>query len=426
MTAPQQRQSAQVSKKTRIPLAIRMIMAYFILIFVLIPFETADVDQASMYARIPFACGVIMLIGAFLHSSRDAGFYHGLIPTFSWLFGAFVLSGVLGPSGILESFRLFFAQVGIGLALMLCAHRFAYLRAFLTVMLWTAVANALYGLVFMLPGLREIGAIFTSIGLPQGVSADTEFRLVGLARDPTYCGLILMTGLFISLERHMARSRKLISATGLLTIVLVFGILLTVSRTTWVATLAGIMVWFAVRKGTNVYNLLFLGIAFACCYYLVGLVEDIMPALERKADLISNDTRTWIWNSYLNLAIQKPFGYGLGSIEHLRKFATAEHMFYSTARPHNYFLVVWIEMGVQALMPVMVFIILALKRTWPVTQYYDIETNEYPARLALSLTVALCVGLFGLGGLSQLLFVSIALCFLTEGFVKRGELVCSR
>jgi hypothetical protein len=407
----------------RSPLALRLAMVYFVLIFAIMPLDIIGSESESAASRIPLVFGFAMLVFALPELRADLGLPRGFVPLFICFMSTYLLSGMYGNAGVVEALRLFFAQVGIGLVILLAARHFSSLRVFLSAVIWVAGMNAAYGILFLIPGLSDLGYALVGLGMPVGVMRADETRLVGFLSDPTYCGLVLATGFFNCLERYVSSGGTKRTVYSVLAIVFGLGVFLTASRTSWVAMAAGLLVWRSTSWSARGRLLLVVTSIVFVGYYSLEYLQEFLYTVLGRVDIARSDSRTWIWGAYYDIAVQWPWGYGVGSIETVRKYATALYLPGSTARPHNYFLILWVENGVQTLIPFLLMIVIAWRRVRPTIGFADIRTGEQPGRLAVTMLVSLSVGLFGIGGMSQLLYLSLAMCLLSETYVRNGELV---
>jgi len=405
------------------PLSLILAMFYYALIFLLMQSHIIGNDENSIYTRIPFVLGVIMLFFLLVEFKNDISIPLNIIICFIWFAIAYFIAGFYGPTGIFEAIRGFFSITGIGIVLVFAARKYYLLRSFKSVMLWVGLINAIYGLLFIFLDLTKIGNFLANLNLPPGVSLDEGIRVIGLMGDPTYCGLLLMASFFISYERFLSNKTKFFNFNFISIIILAVALFLTLSRSTWVALIVGMLTWQFTSYKREWKSWFLIVIIFVVIYIILFNIEYILSSFLGRVDIDTMDTRTWVWKSYFKLALKEPFGYGLGSIESLRWYATAGQPFESTYRPHNYFLIIWLEIGIQGLLPFLVMIGLALKKVLGTLEYYDIQTREYPGRLAITLLMSFCVGIFSLGGLSQIMFIILAMCLLIDGFVKQGKLV---
>ncbi|MEW6107746.1 MAG: O-antigen ligase family protein [Nitrospirota bacterium] len=405
---------------SRLPLSVFFIAVYFVFYFVVMP--SGMLFEKESENRLPLLLGVIML-GTAVLEGRNIGRYR--VPAL-WFFlfsAGYLISGLWGPSGIVEAFRLLFAQIGIGLALMISVRRVRHLDMILYTILFSALLNAFYGLLFMFLGFESICEVFLSSGMVPGRDP-YAMRLTGFLEDPTYCGLLLMFGYFISLHEVINRRLQKVLKFMLSAGVLLISIYLTFSRTTWISTIFGTAIYWGFYKLKLTQKQF---IVMTLSFVIVVVFNDFFAYVTAqnidRFSFLHSDSRTWLWNAYFKIAIQKPLGYGVGSIEELRNSRLLLNLIDSNARPHNMYLIIWIESGLQTLIALIALILIAVKYEWSLQQYQDPLTGKRYGALAIVTVTSLSLGIFGLGGLLNLLFLSIGLSFLTWLFVKESKLV---
>jgi O-antigen ligase len=106
-----------------------------------------------------------------------------------------------------------------------------------------------------------------------------------------------------------------------------------------------------------------------------------------------------------------PLGYGLGSIEYLRQLPTTFTGMWAreSPRPHNMYLFIWVESGLQTLLPLLALMSISFARCWKIRHFIDPGTGQRYGSLGMALLTSMTVGLFGLGGMLQLMAINIAL-----------------
>ena len=406
--------------KDELSLGVRAAGFYFFLVFAIWPLTVNIFPAGSLPSRFPLLVGVIMFAVA-LKEGRNLG--QILKP--AQLFFTFCLFSVLSslhgplPPGLIEGIISLVRNVGIGVALVLTIRSIADLNFFLRVFIWYGVASTLYGLMFMVPGLTTIGAIMVSMGLPTGKDINA-MRMNGLQTDPTYLGLSIMPAFLINLNEVLStqKSHKKGKRSWLafvITVLILLGIILSFSRTTWVATAAGVLMLTGLQG--NMFRSAFYFFVIVVFLQVAAPNDVLEVAMSQNADRATfevnqrNDSRSGIWKAYFRLATEEPWGYGMGSIEHLRNLPSTFTGLWAAEnpRPHNMYLFIWVEAGVQALLPLLFLLALSFVRSWKIRNYVDPKTGSTYGALAMSLLTSMSLGLFGLGGLLQLLSIMIAI-----------------
>ena len=395
-------------------LPIKLAGFYFFLIFIIWPFFVNRYPEGHPVLRLPLVVGVIMMAVAVFKGRKLRRIVTSAQLFFAFSF-FFVASSLYGPNapGLVQGVTMLFRSVGLGAVLVLAIRSSRDLDFFLKVFVWAGVIDACYGLLFMMPGMTGVAAVFKAIGLPSGRDL-IAFRMNGIQSDPTYFGLFIMPAFLISLNEILRQRRGVGWVPILITTLLLLCILLSFSRTTWVGTLAGIIVLAGLRGHLVrtaflfVSMVIFLQVA-APDNFLAAAISDNSArttlVLENQAD-----SRTWIWKAYAELAFSSPWGYGMDSLETLRQFATwSMERVGSTARPHNIYLLLWVESGLQTLLPFLALIGMSMQRAMRMREYGDPVTGAEYGTLFLALTASMAVGLFALGGMIQLLSIMIGL-----------------
>ncbi len=308
---------------------------------------------------------------------------------------------------------MLFRTVGLGAVLVLAIRSARDLNFFLKVFVWSGLVDAFYGLLFMIPGISAIGHILQAIGMPMGRD-HIALRMNGLQSDPTYFGLFIMPAFLINLNEVLRKRGQVSGREIFITTLLFLCIILSFSRTTWIGTIAGILVLAGLRG--HLMRTFFLFIIMVIALNVVAPDNFLAAAISENSARTSlnldnqADSRTWIWRAYTELAVQTPWGYGMGSLEKLRHFATwSLERVGSSARPHNIYLVLWVENGLQTLLPFLALIGLGVNRAWRMREYGDPVAGMEYGTLSLSLIISMAVGLFALGGMIQLLSIMIGL-----------------
>lgn len=368
----------------------------------------------SAILRLPLLVGIVMVVFAIQKGRplRQIRLSAQIFFIFSFFY---VLSSVYGPNapGIIEGVTMLFRTLGLGVALVLAIRNVRDLDFILKIFVWSAVINSCYGLMFMIPGLTAIGQLMMAIGLPNGRDL-IALRMNGLQSDPTYFGLTILPGFLISLN-DVLRMRNQATWGAIATAILLFlSILLSFSRSTWGGMVVGILVLTGFTQ--NLFKAVMFFLLFVIAIQFTALDDFLAAAISENSERTSinldkqADSRTWIWQAYFQLAATQPWGYGMGSIETLRQFTTwTMERSGSTARPHNIYLVLWVENGLQSLIPFLLLIAMSLRRAWSIRNYGDKTTGKEYGTLAFSLISSMSVGLFALGGMIQLLAITIAL-----------------
>ena len=401
-------------------LGTKIVGGYFWLIFAVWPLAFNFITVGSLPSRLPLLVGIAMIAVALKEGRKMKQI---LVP--AQLFMAFsffwILSSTYGypPMGLLEGAIGLVRNAGMGAALLLTIRSVTDLNFFLRVFVWYAVTSTCYGLLFMVPGLISMGSFLVSLNLPEGKLAGT-MRMIGLLNDPTYFGLSLIPAFLISLDAVIRTRNKHVKNTqdrlaiGT-TMLIMLGIALSFSRTSWAATAAGILVLtgFQGKIIRSVFTFVII-VVFLQVATPDEFIETMISKNSERTTMVlneKNDTRSGIWQGFLRLATNTPWGYGLGSIEYLRMLPSTfpGHWFAESPRPHNIYLFIWVESGIQTLFPLLALLVLSFIRSWKVRNYVDPETGVAYGPLSMALIASVTVGLFGLGGLIQILIINIAL-----------------
>jgi O-antigen ligase len=402
--------------KSKIPFNLKMVIIYLFLLFLIMPAafgprEATGLIQeqtigrqavpfTSIFHRLPLPMGVAMLAISLLTKRQLRGM---TLPTvlFSVFSCGYIINGIWGPAGFIESIRLFFATTSVGLCLVLTIRKPSHLNYFLKAIMAVSLANALYGLLFTVPGLAGLGESLKSLGLPSGRD-HSEWRLVGLLGDPTNCGLLLIFGFLIIMDRIFDKIQTLNLFFGMIFVLAIF---LTFSRTTWFGTLAGVIFSLMWQKKIAPRKILLLSIIGGLFVLLAhGIFSFSIQENQFRWNIAQSDTRSGVWLFWLGMALKHPLGYGIGSIYeyvNLRSWQV----------PHNIYLSIWVEAGIQSLIPLLLLLWISFSRLWRVRRYVNPQTGKNYGALLLSLLVAISVSLFALSSMMQLLFIAMGLCF---------------
>lgn len=424
----------QTESTPTLSLGVKYVGGYFLLVFAIWPLTVNYFPAGSLPSRFPLLIGIAM-IGIALKEGRKLE----QVLLSAQLFFAFsfftVISSIYGPRppGLMEGIIGLVRNVGLGAALLLTIRSVSDLNFFLRVFIWYGVASTCYGLLFMVPGLTSIGAILVSVGLPTGMDANA-FRMNGLQTDPTYFGLSIMPAFLISLNAVLRKSTTKIKIKPdrlaiFVTVLILTGILLSFSRTSWVGTIAGVLILTGFQG--NILRTVFFFFIITT-FLLVAAPNDLLETAmsqnsERTTLVINkrNDSRSGIWKAYFTLASDTPWGYGMGSIEYLRMLPSTFSGSWAAEnpRPHNMYLFIWVESGIQTLMPLLFLLGLSFSRAWRILNYVDPATGITYGALAMALLASMTMGLFGLGGMFQLLAINIALGLVIWYLKVEGKLV---
>ncbi|MBF0183204.1 MAG: O-antigen ligase family protein [Magnetococcales bacterium] len=333
----------------------------------------------------------------------------------------YILSSTEGPEapGLIEGMISLLRSVGLGVALVLSIRSVVDLRFFLKMYSWYGIASTVYGLLFMMPGLTAVGGLLLSLGLPLGKDPGA-MRMTGLLTDPTYFGLSIMPAFLISLHQIMSSSQWNKNRFGYgvaisQTVLLVLGLFLSFSRTTWAGAAAGVLLLTGLQRKFMRTLFSFLSVVLVLQFFAPDELFEIALSENRDRTTIElnerNDSRSGIWEAYFDLAMANPLGYGLGSIEYLRQLPTTFSNIWAreSPRPHNIYLFIWVESGLQTLLPLLGLQGLSFWRCWRIRYLVDSVTGQSYGVLAMSLLTSMTIGLFGLGGMLQLLAINIAL-----------------
>lgn len=389
---------------------------YYFIIFVVWPFMPGFYPPGSPILRFPLVVGIVM-VGMAIYHGRPLKQIRLSAQIFFVFSIFFVGSSLYGPSapGLTEGVTTLFRTLGLGVTFVLAIRSVADLNFIMKIFVWSAVMSSCYGLFFMLPGFESISRYLFLIGLPSGRDP-IAFRMNGIQSDPTYFGLSILPGFLISLNYALrGRGRGQSSWFSIFTATLLFvSILLSFSRSTWGGMVAGILILTGFSKNLFKAGIIFLLLMFVISFtplndFLSKAIEDNSARTSLNMDQQA-DSRTWIWKAYFQLAIASPWGYGMGSIEDLRQYATwSLERSGSTARPHNIYLILWVESGLQSLIPFLLLIAMSLQRSWSIRHYGDLKSGMEYGTLAVSLIASMTVGLFALGGMIQLLAIVISI-----------------
>ncbi len=412
-----------VVRHGRVSLAIRLVGLYYVFIFVAWPLLQDALGLDSETSRVPLVLGLTMLAAAVTRPARR------LDPRVLLMAGLFFLLFMTTSLGSIDelwqSTQELLRNWGMALAIFIAAKSLEDCRFLMRTATFAAMASAAYGCVFVLPPLQPIGATLHAMGFPSGVDLVVT-RMVGTAGDPSYFGLLIVPGLLYLLHDSMRRNRWL-TLPAAATAFLFLSLLLSFSRTAWVAATVGVLLvlWRDRRHAAKTLLLtapvLIATIVFGLNDFLASVISDNEA---RTSLALGNqvDSRTWIWKSYWELAVERPFGYGPGSIETLRLIATLNVFEGSTARPHNLYLILLIERGVQSLVPFLVIVFAAIRTSYRLSHSAARRlVPEVDGVFAILASAA--VGMFSLGGLLQVPLVFIALAFALERIVARNVVV---
>ncbi|WP_130471367.1 O-antigen ligase family protein [Candidatus Magnetaquicoccus inordinatus] len=400
-------------------LGVRYAGFYFFLVFAVWPLTIPIFPVGSLESRFPLLVGVAMIFvairdGRKLSQIRIPAQYFFIFCLF------YVLSSIEGPEapGLVEGVISLLRSVGLGVALVLSIRTVADLQFFLRVYVWYGIASTLYGLLFMVPGLMGIGGTLLAMGLPPGKDPGA-MRMTGLLTDPTYFGLSVMPALLITLHQVMSSGFRnnrfhywlVVTYTALLSM----GIILSFSRTTWAGVAAGILLLTGMQR--KILRTFFSFLFILLFLHMAAPDELLEVALSDNADRTTielnerNDSRSGIWMAYFELAMANPLGYGLGSIEYLRQLPTTFSGMWAreSPRPHNIYLFIWVESGLQTVLPLLGLLGISFMRCWKIRHLIDPMTGQYYGALGMALLTAMTIGLFGLGGMLQLLSINISL-----------------
>ncbi|MEO5339249.1 MAG: O-antigen ligase family protein [Magnetococcus sp. MYC-9] len=400
-------------------LGVRYAGFYFFLVFAIWPLGRNVITEGSLPSRFPLLVGVIMLAVA-VKEGRKLRAVRGAVHYFLAFSLFFVASSAYGPKapGLVEGIIGLLRSIGLGVALVYTIRTVADLQFFLKVFVWYGVISTCYGLFFMVPGLTNIGNMLLSLNLPSG-KIPGAMRMVGFLSDPTYFGLSVMPALLINVHSILGSTTKMIKqsvdwvAVGM-TVLLLLGILLSFSRTTWLGTAAGILILTGFQR-----QIMRTGFFFVIIFVFLQIAapdEFLETALSANQERTTfeinerNDSRSGIWEAYFALATSNPLGYGMDSIEYLRLLPTTFTGGWagSGVRPHNMYLYIWVESGLQSLVPLLLLIGSSFSYAWKIRNYVDAQTGMSYGVLAMALLFSMVIGMFGLGGMLQLLSIAIA------------------
>ncbi|MBF0293804.1 MAG: O-antigen ligase family protein [Magnetococcales bacterium] len=408
--------------RTTLSLGVRFASFYFFLAYAVWPLTVNFFPVGSLPSRFPLVVGALMIAVA-LKQGRPYAWIRKPAQLFIIFSFFYTASSVLGPvpPGLWEGVVNLVRIVGIGMALVLTIRSVPDLEFFLRVFVWYGVISSLYGLLFMIPGLNAVGGMLLSMGLPTGKDPNA-MRMTGLLTDPTYFGLSIMPAFLITLHQVLSGVGKRGSKwrywrSVAMTVILVLGLLLSFSRTTWAGVAAGVLVLTSLQGKVMRAVLAFLTITI---FLQVAAPDELLEvALSANKDRATfeinerNDSRSGIWQAYFDLATVNPFGYGMGSIEYLRQLPTtfAGYGTWSNEnpRPHNIYLFIWIEGGVQTLLPLMGLLWLSVARAWRIRNLVDPVSGIGYSQLAIALLSSMAIGMFGLGGMLHLFCIMIAI-----------------
>ncbi|MBF0367847.1 MAG: O-antigen ligase family protein [Magnetococcales bacterium] len=413
-TGRQSRKRSSGTGLRGVSLPVKLAGFYFFLIFVIWPFVVYKYPGGGAILRFPLLVGMGMMGLAVLRGVAMKRIRLAAQLFFIFAF-FFVISSVYGPRppGLAEGVTQLFRSVGLGAVLVMTIRTVTDLHFFLRVFVWAGVIDAIYGLLFMIPGLSVVGFKLFGMGFPMGRDL-IAFRMNGIQSDPTYFGLFVMPAFLISLNEVLRKRKESGWLSLSITALLFLSIILSFSRTTWAGTAAGILVLAGLRGHFIRIGFIFVALVV---FLQIAAPDDFLAAAisqnsARTSLVLENqaDSRTWIWKAYLELAMTTPWGYGMGSIEELRQFATwSMERSGSTARPHNIYLILWVENGLQTLLPFLSLVGLGMLRAWKMRDFGDPTTQMEYGTLSLALISSMTVGLFALGGMIQLLSIVVAI-----------------
>jgi hypothetical protein len=398
----------------KIPFSLWIVMFYASLFFIIFPLLTlpnyveqnisvigsSPSDTSTLFSlqRFPLFTGIFMLIVAFLTKKK---LQNGILPIlFFSMFGCFfILNGIFGPLGFFGTIRLLFAWAGMGICLFLILNDFYQFNFFLKFITHVALISAVYGLFFTFPLLTSIGNALISLGLPSGKD-HYDWRLTGLGGDPSVCGVLLLFGFIILLNKVLDKLRYL---DVFFCIILIISIFLTFSRTTWAGTLVATASLLSMKKYSKTRLLTVFILLLLVIFVFYHMVSFVIEENQFRWDIAHSDTRSGVWEYWLSVALEKPFGHGIGFIQatSLRK---------SLQVPHNIYLSFWIDGGIQVLLSFLCLLWLSFNRIWKLRKVYDPDIGLNYGPMLLSLLLGVSTSLFALSTDIQLIFIAIALC----------------
>ncbi|MBF0583858.1 MAG: O-antigen ligase family protein [Magnetococcales bacterium] len=427
-------QRRPIPPKQTLTLGIRYAGVYFFLIFAIWPLARDIMTEGSLPSRFPLLVGAIMLAVSIKEGGK-LGYINVPIKFFA-LFGVFyVLSSTYGPNapGLVEGIISLMRSIGLGVALVLAIRSVADLQFFFKIFVWYGVASTCYGLLFMVPGLTGIGEALVAMHLSPG-KIPNAMRMVGFLSDPTYFGLSIMPALLINVHSMLGSTTKKVARSTdwlavSMTVVLLLGLLLSFSRTSWIGAAAGILILTGFQ-GQTVRALFFFFVILV--FVQVVAPDDLLEAAlsankERTTFEINerNDSRSGIWEAYFNLATENPWGYGMDSIEYLRllPYTFSGSWTGSGVRPHNMYLYIWVEAGLQTLIPFLLLLGSGFVYAWRIRNYVDPNNGMSYGMLSMALLLSMSIGMFGLGGMLQLLSIAVAVGLAICSLAAEGKLV---
>jgi len=399
-------------------IGLKPIAIYLVILFVLFSGQTLIDENSGILSRIPLIFGIVMMVSAFIFWNRKHNYRLALI-LFVLLSDLMLFAIVIGPCDVFEGFKDYIEQYSMGIAFALVCSTWNDISFILNLLVKVALINAIYGVLFFIPAFSSLANLFMKIGFSSGIT-DSENRLCGLQKDPNFMGLLAAPACLIALYNIKNNRSPLNIIVGIILLVALF---FTYSRTAWLSFLFGLFVYFMIYDGQFKTRriALTLVLLFLFLYYFNSSAALIsLKNFNERFDLTVTNSRSWIWNFWYQQFLAKPFGYGVGSIEEIRKLAVLKDTF-NEVRPHNYYLNVLIEGGIQSLTVLLSIIALCFYRIWSTIQKCHEEKNRQTAILLFSLISLMSVGIFGLGGMFQLMTLFMGMCLSTDILIEKEK-----
>jgi len=255
--------------------------------------------------------------------------------------------------------KLFYLSILISLALNMPFHTLpdfaegvAYaLRFFLYSFLFIIVSNTKSGIRWI-QGLYGVGSVFALIGIIQYVLYPNlrnlsylgwdphYYRLFSTFLDPNFAGLFILLGCILGIFMYEKYNKRIIIP---MQIILATGVILTLSRSTYLACVGAVIAYAVIRKSWKVFGILVLLITILAVAPFPG--RGYTPLLRKETSI----ARIGNWTGSIALFRKAPvFGHGFNLLRSIQEPDTADAMSIShaTSGVDNSFLFVLTTTGV--------------------------------------------------------------------------------